>query len=116
MIEIIKAAASQAVDADAPVKVVTGMVISEFPLKIYVDQKITLDESSLVLTDNVRDHDTEVTVAWISEIALESTTHAHTHNITGRKSITVHKNLKMGENVVMLRFQGGQCYLVIDRV
>lgn len=40
----------------------------------------------------------------------------HTHKYAGPKSFTLHLGLQVGENVVMLRVQGGQQYFVLDRL
>lgn len=39
----------------------------------------------------------------------------HAHPYKGRKSFRVHLALKEGEKVVMLRCDGGQKYIVLDR-
>ena len=41
---------------------------------------------------------------------------SHKHAYSGRKIFRVHNGLKKGETVVLLRIQGGQRYIVIDRV
>lgn len=41
---------------------------------------------------------------------------SHPHSIIGRKRMRVYLGLKLGEHVVLLRMQGGQQYLVWDRV
>ena len=46
----------------------------------------------------------------------ESGAGAHTHGYTGRKSFTVHNALTVGEKVILIRLQGGQKFLVIDRL
>lgn len=40
---------------------------------------------------------------------------AHAHGYKGRKTFTVHNGLKVGEKVLLIRLQGGQKYLVLDR-
>lgn len=40
----------------------------------------------------------------------------HKHDIKGRKKITLHYGLKVGESVMLIRLQGGQRYVVLDRV
>lgn len=40
----------------------------------------------------------------------------HHHDIKGRKKITVHNGLTVGETVLLLRKQGGGRYIVIDRI
>lgn len=41
---------------------------------------------------------------------------AHTHDITGKKEITIHNGLAVGDEVILLKQKGGQKYLVLDRV
>lgn len=55
---------------------------SSSPLQILVDQKMTLDSSFLVLTRNVTDFTTMVTVQWESESSLTT----HTHTVKGKDS------------------------------
>lgn len=40
----------------------------------------------------------------------------HSHGYTGKKKFLVHNGLKKGEKVILLRFQNGQKFLVLDRV
>ena len=113
LIEIIKKAAVDAVNASRPVAVVYGVVTSVDPLKIQIDQKITLDDSFLVLTRNVTDHVLDLTMNHTTEIAG---TDPHQHTVTGKKTVTVHNALKLGDKVVMMMSQGGQSYVVLDKV
>lgn len=139
LLNIIKKAATEAVDAGNPVQVCFGKVTNASPLQILVDQKMTLDSSFLVLTRNVTDFTTMVTVQWETE--KEEATHKHqlknistddgakivsaytetqnakhTHDIEGTKQMTIHNALEKGEEVVLLRMQGGQKYIVLDRI
>lgn len=116
----IKKAASKAVKAEKPVEVCFGKVTSASPLQILVDQKFTLGAAQLVLTRNVTDFTTNVTVSWNTENKSggsgESSFASHNHAITGRKSITVHNRLVVGDEVILIRQQGGQKYVVVDRI
>ena len=40
----------------------------------------------------------------------------HNHTIIGRKKIIIHNSLKVNDEVLLLRMQGGQKYIVIDKV
>lgn len=111
MVETIKTAAIDAVNASNPVAVIFGTVVSILPLKVNIEQRFTLDDSHLILSSAVRDHQLEVTVDHSTQI--ES---GHSHQVTGKKTITVHNGLKIGEKVIMMRVQGGQKYVILDRV
>ena len=99
----IKKAAMDAMNASQPSDFCFGKVTSTNPLKISVEQKLTLGSAQLVLTKNVTDYITTVTVNWSDEIK-------------GKKQMTIHNALKVGESVVLLKQKGGQKYLVLDRV
>lgn len=40
----------------------------------------------------------------------------HSHSYSGKKRFRVHNGLKQGEKVILIRFKGGQRFLVLDRV
>lgn len=40
----------------------------------------------------------------------------HRHTLTGRKRVTVHNALAVGDEVILARKQGGQQYIVLDRI
>ena len=111
LIKAIKKAAVEAVKASKPVEACFGKVTSVSPLKILVEQKMILGLAQLVPTRNVTDFETEVTVDWQTE-----TTSAHQHAIKGKKKITVHNGLVVGDEVLLIRQQGGQKFIVVDRV
>ena len=56
----IKKASVEAVDATKPTALVFGKVTSSSPLKINVEQKMTLTAAQLVLTRNVTDYKTKI--------------------------------------------------------
>ena len=136
LVRVMKQAGSDATEAKNPVNVCFGKVASASPLKILVGQRITLGAAQLVLTRNVTDYDVDVTVDVETTSALNSHNHSveieidteitsattssvnmsHEHSITGRKKIKVHNALKNGDEVILLRMQGGQKDVVIDKV
>lgn len=116
----VKRAALEAVMAAKPAAITFGTVESVSPLKISVDQKFTLYANQLILTNAVRDYSVNVTVNHKTEAASggsgEAAFAAHSHAINGTKKATIHLGLKEGENVMLLRADGGQKYIVWDRV
>lgn len=90
-----------------PVIIATGVVVSVDPLKIQIDQKTTLLESMLRLTNAVMDHTTEVVIPPVVD--------SNGDYSSGTYTITIKNGLKIGESVFMIRDQGGQKYTVIDR-
>ena len=116
----VKRASVEAVNAGKPFALVFGKVLSVSPLTVEVDQKLKLTEAQLILTNAVRDftvnmtldHETEETSGGSGDSAFAS----HKHAYKGTKSYCVHLALKIGEQVVMLRTDGGQKFIILDRV
>lgn len=120
LIPTIKRIAVEAVNATKPTSIVYGRVISTSPLRINIEQKMTLSKAQLVLTRNVTDFDIEMTVdhetGYRSGGSGESSFASHNHSYSGKKTFTVHNGLVTGDEVLMVQMQGGQKYIVLDRV
>lgn len=129
LLTAMKKASLEATEASNPVQLIFGTVESSNPLKIKINQKLTLGKAQLILCRNVTDYAVEMTVNHNTENnththsihdtftgggSAESNTHSHQYK--GKKSFLVHNSLKVGEKVIMIRQQGGQKFLVIDRV
>lgn len=155
-IKVIKQAAVDAMEAAKPVNIYFGKVVSADPLKINVEQKLVLGEAQLILSRNVTDFETQVTVDWTTENVALNAKHTHTgqidvnvdtflepenseleivsnatgsiaideanmdlshnHVISGKKKIIIHNGLTVGDEVILIRQQKGQKYIVIDRI
>lgn len=119
-VKVMKKAAVEAVGATKPVQILLGEVLSVSPLKISVEQKMILDESLLILSRNVTDFKTTITVNWSTENKSggsgDSSFASHNHGITGKKEITVHNGLVVGDAVLLFQKQGGQKFIVFDKV
>jgi len=110
IVKSFKKAAKEAIEAADPTAIQFGKVVSASPLKILVEQKKELTNAQLVLTRNVRDYELEMTVEHVTEVAQ-----GHSHEYKGRKKITVHNALKVGDSVMLIKMQGGQKYIVLDK-
>lgn len=142
--EKIKKAALGAMESSKPVNVYFGEVISTSPLKINVEQKMVLSEAQLILTRNVTNFVTMVMMNWETEESLEAQ-HKHTligntedggdpehnhvlnrdtnavnlnhsHILAGGKQVIIQNALDIGEQVIMIRQQEGQKFIVVDRI
>ena len=120
LLNAIKKAAKDTVEASQPTDFCFGKVTSTSPLNIRVDEKLILTPAQLVLTRNVTDFKTKITIDWNTENESggsgETAFDSHNHSIKGMKEITVHNSLAVNDRVVLLQKKGGQKYLVIDRV
>lgn len=122
-VETLKRAAVEAVEARKPANVYFGEVISTSPLKIKVEQKMILGEKQLVLSRNVTDFKTKITAGNIQNYYYTGGVNSgttpvsppHVHAV-GTIEITVHNGLAVGDNVIILRQQKGQKFIVLDRI
>lgn len=126
----IKTIAMNALEASKPSGIFFGTVVSASPLKIQVEQKMTLGAEFLVLSTLVQDFTVNMTVDHQTEAETEHTHDIHDtytnggtsdptnhlHEYKGTKSFRVRLGLKAGEKVILLRVQGGQQFIVLDRV
>lgn len=137
ILRIIKKAAEDTIENSKPFELQAGTVIQVSPLHIQTDANITHREEAgdLILTHLVRDYEVDITVNHSTDkienikdekyivpgqatnpipgmVALTE----HTHKYSGRKKIIMHLGLKVGEKVHLLQEQGGQRYVVLDRV
>lgn len=97
LVKMIKKAAVEAVEAMKPVNLCFGTVEGISPLKINVEQKMTLGEAQLVLSREVADY----------KVAADG--------LAGVQEITIRNGLAVGERVILARQQGGQKYFVLGR-
>lgn len=98
LVEMIQKISKRAVEESQPVAIVYGTVTGTDPLKINIEQKLTLEIAHLVLTNNVQD--------YMVEMSIEGGI---------KRNYTVHNKLQEGDTVILLRQQGGQKYIVLDK-
>ena len=131
-VEVLEAMKQMSVDAQnsqKPVIVLFGQVLSVKPLQIKVNQKQTIKEADLILTHAVKDYEVDIEVSHYTvnddflqtmhdhpNVAENSFDSNHKHAYKGRKKIKIYNGLKVGENVVMLRQNGGSRYIILDRI
>lgn len=134
LLETIKQLAREEVGSTRPVNVLFGTVTKDSPLEITLDQHGVLTQEFLILSREVTEHEIEMTVDHITEepdnpqtakmsggggdssFIAHVHTHKHKHPYKGRKVFLVHKGLVVGERVILISVQGGQKYLILDRV
>lgn len=108
MLEIIKKVAKDAVDAGKPVAVQIGTVVAINPLAISLDSRLTLPEVFLIIPESLTRYEIDL---------------SHVHKLNGspdtERSLTdkivIREGLAVGDAVLMLRIQGGQKYVVLDK-
>lgn len=126
LVELIKRASIDAVSESKPTSIVFGKVISISPLKINVEQKLNLTKAQLILSRNVTDYKTKLSfdnpdlkqefTTWNMPESTESSPSKIAFKKQLKHDITIYNSLKIGEEVILLQVQGGQKYIVLDRV
>ncbi|AZS14228.1 MULTISPECIES: DUF2577 domain-containing protein [Paenibacillus] len=99
---------SEAVGAGNPVAVMFGTVVKVNPLEVNVDQRFTLEEDFLVVTERLQRYEIDLK-------HKHDTSEAPTKEALLEK-VVIRKGLQVGDSVLLLRVQGGQKYVVWDRV
>lgn len=108
LVKAIKKIAIGAVRAEKPVEICFGKVTAIKPLKISVEQKITLGEAQLVLSRNVTDFKVRISAG---ETLLNTQTDAE-----DKIEVTIYNGLAIDDKVILIRQYGGQKYIVWDRI
>ncbi len=120
LLELIKRIVVDTLNSLNPTHVVFGTIKTVAPLTIQLEQQEIIPQEMIALSRNVTDFTTDMTVAHLTETRAggsgDSSFASHNHEYKGRKSFLVHKSLQVGDKVVLLRVQGGQKYVVMDRV
>ncbi|MEA4988928.1 MAG: DUF2577 domain-containing protein [Anaerovorax sp.] len=134
LLQIMKQASADAIEEGKPVNLVYGTVQNTDPLRILVEQKLLLEEPFIICSRNVTDHDVKMEVSHETEF---SGAYAHQHSVStsggsgtsdtdkepphkheykGKKTYRILNGLRIGEKVIMIRMQGGQRFIVLDRI
>lgn len=120
LVQVIKTIATEAMDGSKPTAITYGTVMKINPLEIQIEQKLTLPAEFFKLTKAVTDYYVDVTVSHVTENRAggsgDPAFASHDHDYSGRKKFLVHNGLQVGEEVILLQVQGGQRYIVLDRV
>lgn len=75
-----------------------GTVTSIKPIVITTEQKLPLNKNQLILSRNVTEYKSDITLDGV------------------KKEIINHNDLEVNDKVLLLRLQGGQRFLVLDKV
>lgn len=108
MIDAIRKAALTALEAAGPLAVLFGTVAKASPLEVNVDQRFVLDADFLVVPESLTKYEIDA-----------KHTHTYATGTTGEaleKKLLIRRGLEVGDKLVLLRLQGGQRYLILDRV
>ena len=118
--DVLKKLINQTTQAGKPTAPIKGEVTSISPVTVKVEGRFEISAPFLELTHNVKDYYVDITVSHTTENksggAGDAEFQSHNHDYKGRKKILIHNGLKVGEFVWLIRQEGGQVFVVLDRV
>lgn len=112
MVDLIKQMAIDTSNAQTPVNIFIGTVASVDPITVDVTPKLKLTKEFLILTERVTRYEVDLTHSHVGF-------HGPTNEMLKDKMVGEHPirtGLKVGDSVVLLRVQGGQQFVIIDKV
>ena len=106
--DTIKRLGAGAVNSGNPVTVMFGTVTKVSPLEVNVDQRFKLDEDFLIVTERMTRY--ELDLKHRHRTSAEDTQESLVDKVI------IREGLQVGDGVLLLRVQGGQKYVVWDKV
>ena len=144
LVNLIKEICKGVFDAQKPSTYFYGTVISISPLKVQLASNLILTDKFLKVPKSLTDYTMQVSMNWSTDSANIDHTHnvdysdkytalgdtenkstvtkqmnskaTHSHSVVGTKEITIHNSLKIGDKVYLAMCQGGQDFIIIDKV
>lgn len=116
MLDTIKKAAKDAIEASNPVNLVFGEVRSINPLMVNVDQRFNLTADFLIVPESLTKYELNLTHAHQYEDSTGSGSTQKTTDNALTEPIVIRSGLQVGDKLILLRMQGGQKYLILDKV
>lgn len=131
LLNLVKQAGAGAVEAGNPMAVMFGTVVKQSPLEINVDQRFTLTEEFFIIPESLkylRECDEKFTVSLKgnfqtgpvveeeSEEQWTGSTRMYGGEITVIRDKIPLAPFEVGDKLILLRVQGGQQYIILDRV
>ncbi|MCD9026055.1 DUF2577 domain-containing protein [Cohnella silvisoli] len=108
LLDAIKKAGIGAIGAGQPVAILTGTVTKDNPLEVTVDQRFALTADFLIVPESLTKYEIDA-----------KHTHSYGGGTTGQAlpdKLLIRRGLETGDKLILLRVQGGNQYLILDRV
>ncbi len=117
LLSIIKQASVSAVSASSPAAVLFGVVTAGDPIEVQVDARFTLPAALLILPESLTRYELELRhVHDYIDTNDRGSTARTTDPALPEEPIVIRRGLEVGDKVMLLRVQGGQQYVILDRV
>lgn len=125
LIDIMKRASLDAMEANQPADLRFGTVVSVTPLKVQVTNQFSIPQSLLIVPEHLTDYEIELSFENASAkqpvtLSTPDGTMFFSGNTTFdypiKHKIKIYGALKVNDRVALLRKQGGQSYFILDRI
>lgn len=117
LLAVLKQAATDAYKAGNPMAVIFGEVRNIKPLEVIVDQRFTLTAAFLIVPESLVHYEIDLRHDHkYIDTSDSGTTNRTTEPALPDKPIVIRRGLEVGDKVLLLRVQGGQQYVILDRV
>lgn len=98
LVRAVQQVSNGANEAGYPADMMSGTVIAASPLKIKVEQRFDISSAQLIVPEHLTDRTVDIEIDGV------------------KKEMKIYSGLKTGQQVALIRQQGGQKFLVTDRV
>lgn len=116
LLNAIKDASLGAVAASKPVQIAYGNVINNSPLEVFVDQRLTLTADFLIVPESLTHFEINLKHLHAYQDASDSGETTRNTSEALLEPIVIRRGLQIGDVVLLLRVQGGQDYIILDRL
>lgn len=108
LLDVIKKAGMDAFSASNPMNLMFGEIITADPLSVKVDQRFILPADFLIVPESLTKYEMDL-----------KHSHSSPSGQTGEalaEKVVIRAGLKPGDKVILLRVQGGQQFVILDKV
>lgn len=113
MIDVVKQMAIEAMNASDPTAIMYGEITSTSPLEVNIDQRFTVPDDLLIVPESLKHFEINI---YHNHVYKDDGTESETEFALPNKPLVIRRGLESGDKVVLVRVQGGQQYLILDRL
>lgn len=112
LLNVIKRAGIEGVGAGNPVNILSGEVKTVNPISVLVNQRFILDADFLIIPESLIKYEVDLkhTHLYADDGSSQNT------GIALNEKILIRPGLSVGDRVLLIRVQGGQKYVILDKV
>ena len=113
LLQVIKRAALDAVHASSPMEVRFGTVVELEPLTVETERRMRLWEDILIVPESLKRYEIDVSHLHNTNCGADGASASTDFALS--EPLVIREGLQLGDKVILLRVQGGEKYLVVDK-